>query len=433
MLTRLLSRFVEIRPGEGGAVVAAFSYFYLLLAGYYVLRPIREEIGVQGGVKALPWLFTATFVAMLMAVPFYSWVVSRFPRRQIVPIAYRFFAVTILLFAALFASGLLPEKSASLRITARVFFVMTAVYSLFITSLFWSVLAELFDPASAKRLFGFIAAGGTAGAITGPLIADRLVLLLGPMALLPVSALLLEAAVQVMGILRRKAPSRAASAPAEPLGGGAFEGFADVIRSPLLLGIAAQTLLFATTSTFLYLRHQAIVSASLDDAADRTQLFALSDFVVNATALLLQTLVTGAFLSRTGVLGGLAAVPAVSLVALPALAIAPSLSLVVAGNAVRRGVHYGLERPARETLFTAVTDRERYKAKSFIDTVVYRGADAVSGWIYAGLDALKLSTPAIFLSAMPFALAGVAVAGFLSKQHARKTGETQQQGKTETG
>ena len=419
----MLARFVDLKPGEGRAVAWGFLYFFSLLCGYYVLRPLREEMGIQGGVRALPWMFTVTFVVMLAAVPLYSWAVASRPRRHIVPVVYRFFLANVLLFWALFAWAALPPESA--KLAARAFFVWTAVYNLFVVSVFWSVLADLFTSDSAKRLFGFIAAGGTAGALLGPVIAAALLPFTGTVHLLLVPALLLEVSVFCVRRLFASAPARTdAPAAGDRVGGGVFDGITEVVRSRYLLAIAAQTLLFACVSTFVYLRQQAIVAAAIEDSAARTQLFAYADFFVNLLALTLQSLATGAILARLGLGAGLGAVPAFGVVALPVLAAAPGLLAVVGASATRRGLHYGVEKPAREALFTVVRPAEKYKAKSFVDTVVYRGADAVAGWAYAGLEAVKAGTPAIFLSGVPFAAAGVGLAAWLSRAHARRSSGT---------
>ncbi|MBZ0271907.1 MFS transporter [bacterium] len=412
-IRRIVSRFVEVRPGEGRALAWAFLYFFTLLTGYYVLRPVREEMGIRGGVKALPWLFSATFTAMCVALPIYGWVVGRFERRRIVPIVYRFFLLNLVAFWALFAAGVGGEA------LPRAFYVWTAVYNLFVVSIFWSVLADLFKSEQARRLFGFVAAGGTAGAICGPIIAGSLVTVVGPLHLLLVSALLLEASVRCMRGLFHAVPEDARASRESPIGGGVFDGLTDVIRSPYLLGIAAQTLFYACVSTFLYLQQQTIVADALSDSAERTRLFAMADLLVNAVALALQTFVTGAVLSRLGLFAGLAAVPIAGAIGASALAAVPAMIAVVVVNALRRGVHYGIEKPARETLFTAVADAEKYKAKSLIDTVVYRGADAASGMAYAGLQAIGLALRPIFLAAVPLALAGLALARWLAKRHER--------------
>ncbi len=421
-----LARLTDLRPGEGPAVAWGFLYFFSLLTGYYVLRPVREEMGIRGGVSALPWLFTVTFAAMLVAVPLYSSVVARFPRRRIVPVVYRFFLLNLLAFWGLLAAG------AGGQAVARAFYVWTAVYNLFVVSVFWSVLADVFASEHAKRLFGFIAAGGTAGALLGPVIAGSLAGVIGPVNLLLLSAVFLEASVACVRRLFRAAPRTGRSPPPAAIGGSSLQGLADAVRSPFLRAISLQTLLFACVSTFIYLQQQGIVAGAIGSSAGRTRLFAAADLLVNLIALGLQTLATGAVLSRLGLFAGLASVPLLGAVGAGTLALAPSLPGVVALSSVRRGVHFGLERPARETLFTAVGDAERYKAKAVVDTLVYRGADAASGWLHAGLQAVGLSAPQVLTAAVPLALGGLGVAGWLSREYRARTASGARAGRLAT-
>lgn len=420
MTGRFLQRWVDLRAGEAAGVAWAFAYFFSLLCGYYVIRPVREEMGIAGGVDALPWLFTATFVTMLAAVPIYSAVVARAPRATIVPIIYRFFALNLVAFFAAFTIGFGGPR------VAQVFFVWTAVYNLFVVSVFWSFMADLFTQEQGRRLFGFIAAGGTAGALAGPSITALLVTRVGAVNLLLLSALLLEVAVWCIAGLRRTVavaggaavPREARPPKADRIGGGVFRGIGMVFRTPFLGGIAAQTVLFSAVTTFSYFQQQRIVAASIADGDARTALFAKADLAVNLIAIATQSLVTGPVLSRLGVAAGLAAVPLLSTAGFVAVAAAPLLWLIVAMHTLRRALHYGLERPARETLFTVVGDEERFKAKGFIDTVVYRGGDAASGWAFTGLKAVGLSVSQVALSALPLSLAGVGVAWFLGRRQA---------------
>ena len=248
-LAGMLARSVNVREDEIRALLLSFAYFFCLLCGYYILRPLREEMGVAGGVRNLPWLFTGTFLVMLAAVPAFGAAVARFPRRKLVPFVYRFFIVNILLFYLLFTLG------AGRVYLARAFFIWVSVYNLFVVSVFWSFMADIFESAQGKRLFGFIAAGGTMGALLGPAITTFLAVPLGPINLLPISAVFLELAVQCIRLLLASPGVReyAADAPAgEAIGGGVFSGAVRVFRSPYLLGICVYILLFTTTSTFVY-------------------------------------------------------------------------------------------------------------------------------------------------------------------------------------
>jgi ATP:ADP antiporter, AAA family len=238
----VLGRAVDLRPGERAGVLRAFAYFFTLLFGYYLLRPIREEMAIRGDVTRLHWLFTATFAAMLVAVPLYSALLARVPRRRAVPWVYRFFLLHLVVFWALVRGGVAPAW------VARAFYVWVSVYNLFVVSVFWSLLADLFTPGQGKRLFGLVAAGGTAGALLGSAAVASLAGRVGVANLVLLSAAFLEASARCASALARWARGRGAPAGARreegALGGSAFAGFAAVARSPYLLGVAAQMLLF---------------------------------------------------------------------------------------------------------------------------------------------------------------------------------------------
>ncbi len=402
-------------------LLLAFAFFLALLAGYSILKPIRDEMAVVAGVRQLHWLFTATFVATLIAVPAFAAVASRFPRRRFVPWLYRLCGLSLLVFFALLLGGAAPVH------VARAFFVWVSVFNLFITSVFWAFLADVFTPAQGKRLFGFVAAGGTIGAMAGPLLAATLAPVIGPAWLLPLSALLFEGAARAAGHLARW--SRDAGTPHERakgekvLGGSAFAGFSEVARSPYLLGIAGQTLLFAITSTVLYAQYLGLVEGAIADGARRTALFGYVEFGTNLLALGLQLTVSGRLLARFGIGFGLALQPVLTIAGFLALGVAPFLGPAVGLYGARRSAHYAIERPARETLFTTVDRASKYKAKSFIDTVVYRGGDAVSGWLNSGFLALGLGAGGAALAALPFACAGLLLALLLARRHLRATEE----------
>ncbi len=406
-LERALRPLVDVRAGEARALAWAFAYFFCLMCSYYILRPVRDEMGVAGGVNQLQWLFTATFLAMLAAAPLFSALVARYPRRTFIPLVYRFFALNILAFFLLLQAGVAPAG------VARAFFVWVSVFNLFVVSVFWSFMADLFDSAAGKRLFGFITAGGSAGALLGPLLTALLVKPLGPVNLLPISALMLEAtvwcALQLGRWAQRNPPTHRPAAESaghpgrERIGGGAFTGIWDALRSPYLLGISLYMLLYTATSTFLYFEQAHIVAASSADPAQRTQWFATIDLVVNVLALALQAMLTGRVIARFGVGLTLACVPLVTIIGFVGLGIAPRLWFLIGLQGVRRASNFALAQPARQILFTVVSREDKYKAKNFIDTVVYRGGDAVSGWLFAGLKAAGLGLAAIALIAVPVA------------------------------
>jgi AAA family ATP:ADP antiporter len=413
-----LLRRLELRPGEGRAVGLAFVYFFALLCGMYLVRPLREEMGIRGGVDRLDRAFLGTFLAMLVAVPLAGWLFARVPRGRAIPIVYLFFASHLVLFALGFSRGVTPWL-------AQTFFVWVSVYNLFVTSVFWSFMADLFTSEQGKRLFGLVAAGGSAGALVGPLVTTTMVRPVGIPGVVLLSAALLSCAAACAAALARRAAAGGTRVRREEraLGGSPFAGFTAVVRSPYLAAMCVQILCFSVTSTFIYFGQARIVAATLHDPARRTQLFATVDLAVNLLSLGLQSFATGRILSGAGLALGLALHPALSLAGVIAIASLPSLAVLTTVQAVRRAVHYAVERPAREVLFTVVPREDRYKAKGFIDTVVYRGGDAAGAVVQGELLGASIGVSAAQLLAMPVAAAWIAVALWLARrQHDAEAG-----------
>lgn len=406
MIKQWLRRISGARDGELPACLWSFAYFYALLAGYYVLRPIRDEMAMQVGRDQLHHLFTYVFLTMLVMVPVFGWLTSRFARRQMLPWLYAFCALNLLGFYFLMQTG-----GQQTRLVASVFYVWLSVYNLFAISVFWSLMSDLFDTDQAHRLYGFIAAGGTAGALTGPVITASLVTVLGAKQLMAVSALFLLVAIVAIVRLRRWALARTAAggvpkASTEPaaIGGSAWAGLLDVIRSPYLLGICLFLLCYSLLSTFLYFQQVELVPKAISDSAERTRLLALVDLAVNLATLGIQLLAFGALIQRLGITGMLVAMPVLSIVGFMAMALSPVLVTLLVFGAMRRAGEYAISKPARETLFNALPAEQKYKAKNVIDTVVYRGGDTASSWIFNGLKAYRLSS-----SDIAWLSAGVAV------------------------
>ena len=409
-------KFADIRPHEWTALAWSFAYFFCLLCGYYVLRPVRDEMGIAGGIANLPWLFTGTFVTMLAAVPLFGWVTARFPRRVMLPAVYWFFIVNLLLFHGLMKAGTAPE------LLARAFFVWISVFNLFVVSVFWSFMVDLYSNEQGKRLFGLIAAGGSAGAIAGPALTAALVVPLGIANLLLVSVLFLSAAVACIHRLLARDTHPGVRLGAEQagtgsaIGGSIWGGIRTVLTSGYLLGACLYIMLFSMLFTFLYFEQARIMATDFDSGAERTRLFALVDFAVNVLALLLQALLTGRLLAWLGVAGTLSLLPAVAVFGFILVGAFPTLAVILAFQVVRRAGEYAVAKPARELLF-AVLDRERkYKTKNFIDTVVFRGGDAASGWLLTGLKVLGLGFAALTAAAVPVALAWLATSWLLGRR-----------------
>ncbi|MET0334386.1 MAG: MFS transporter [Rhizobacter sp.] len=413
----LLLRKSQATPEELAAVLWSFVYFFALLAGYYVLRPIRDEVGLQLGARALQELFTAVFVVMLLLVPAFGWLNRRFARRQLLPWLYGFFVLNLAGFFLVFETGGTQSPA-----VARCFFVWVAVYNLFIISVFWSFMADLFDTGQAKRLYGFISAGGTVGALTGPLITAGLVTVLGPKLLVLVSAAFLCLAIVAILRLRSLAREREANAPAaddgehQALKGSIWSGITDVLQSRYLLGICAFLFSYALLSTFLYFQGVELLPRTISNPAERTRLLAQIDLAVNVLALLLQVLAFKGFITRLGTRLTLVLLPVLSVLGFVALALFPVVGVLVAFGVLRRAGEYALSKPARETLFNVLPPEQKYKAKNVIDTLVHRTWDSASSWIFGGLRGLGMSTVQISWLSVPIAAVWVAIAWSLGRQ-----------------
>ena len=417
-----LARLVAARPEEVRALLWSFAYFFCLLAGYYVLRPLRDEMGIAGGVRNLQHLFTATFVVMLAAVPAFGAVVARLPRRRFIPLVYHFFVANIAIFWLLLTLDIGKVH------VARTFFVWVSVFNLFAVSVFWAFMADLFSSEQGKRLFGFIAAGGSAGALTGPALTVWLVQILGPVNLLIVAALLLEGAVLCAGRLEAAAAQAAAADPGLPrataapasLGGGSFSGFLLLLRSPYLAGIALWVAFLSLAGTFLYFQQANIVAAASDDPAVRTRIFATIDLAVGIATLAVQSLVTGRLISRFGVGPAAAFLPLVFAVGFAVLATNPALAVVIAFQAAQRAANFAISNPAREILFTVTSREEKYKAKYVIDGVVFRGIDAASGSLFAALRGAGVELATISWATVPVAAGWLVLALALGRAQERR-------------
>ena len=394
-----------------------------------MLRSLREEMGIRGGVDNLPWNFTATFGLMLVAVPLYSRLVARVPRARAVPLVYRFFLVTLLVFWALFRAGVAPAP------LARAFFVWVSVYGLFVVSVFWSLLVDLFTTDQGKRLFGLVAAGrerrrhrrpalrGVPGRARrrgqpGPRLGGA------PRGLHPVDGPdrpLVAPERRGGGPGRRRTCGRGQRRGGRRARAGA-PGAAWRSSSATATSSAspAQMLLFTLGSTLLYFQVAHLVAASGLDSASRTRLFARVDLAVNVAALLTGSLATGRIVSRLGLGAALALVPALTAGGFAIAAGWPTFWVLAAFQALRRAASYAVERPAREVLYTVVTREERYKSKAFVDTVVYRAGDAGSAWLARGLTAAGVGVAGSLLFAVPVGLAGVGLALWLAREERRR-------------
>lgn len=475
----LVGSLINVQPGEGRRLILCALYFFLVLFSYYMLRPVRETMGVEGGFDKLPLLMTGTLLVMLLVNPIYAWFVSRVPRRVFIPWTYRFFILNILVFFGLlmFARGHPPKE------LAYAFYIWLSVFNLFVVSIFWSVMSDVHDSAQAKRLFGAIGVGGTLGAMGGAAATGYLSEALQPQHfpyLLLASAMVLETAVWVaIAVFRHSeraasrdgissitcascgytlnglspgAPcpkcgssDRAQTAPvrhprAEP-SSRPLDGFKLIAGSPYLQKIALYMLLFTITATVLYVEQARVISTHFPDRAARTKAFASLDLWTNAITLFTQLFLTARIIRWIGLTGSLLVVPIITLIGFGAMAwMAWSQSAAGGGGGgsgagelravfimlfvfqvARRGLHYAIDRPARETLYTITSVDEKYKSKAFIDTFVYRLGDQIGAWGTVGAYATLSAATALGVVAMPVALIWIGTAFLLGRAYDKRT------------
>jgi len=418
----MMRKAVDLRAGEGRAALLAAAYFFVLLFAYFMLRPLRDALGLQAGIEGLRVLFLASLGAMLVANVVYGAAAARVPRRLFVPGVYVVATLCLVGFLAAFlAAGDRPSAA-----VGAVFYVWLSVFNLFAVSVFWSFVADVFSRAQSKRLFGFIAVGGTAGAVCGSAWTGTLAGVLGPVGLFAGAAVLLLGAAWIAAALERRCSSvrgldaEPRRSDGAPVGGTSWEGLARVVRSPYLLTIAGYVGLFTVLSTLLYFEKMRIVAGFTEDDAARASVLAWIEFAGQTATILIQLAVTGRLMKRFGAGVLLAVVPAVTVVGFVGLAAAPALLVVGAFEAARRACNFALSKPARETLFTELPAAEKYKAKGAIDTFVYRGGDAVGTVADKAVAALGVTAA---VAAVPLSLIALGLAFHLGRRD-RVRGET---------
>jgi AAA family ATP:ADP antiporter len=397
---RLLKRIAQVEPVEIRAVLISFAYFFFLMASYFILRPLRDAMGTVYGVKHLQELFTGTFIVSFIVAPVYAGLASRIHLASFLPWVYGFIALTMVVFFTLFRMA--PEN----RLVAAAFYIWLSTFNLLTISVFWSMMADIFSSAQAKRLFGFIAAGGTVGTIVAPAFITIFVNLVGVNALLLISAagfFITAVLARVLETEKRKLsiadPHAQHTSMDRKLGGNPFDGFVLLFKSRYLLMISLFLLLMTWISTIIYFQLQDLITHDFATKAARTQAFATIDLATNSCAVLVQLFGTGRFIRRFGVTAGLLINPIVMVIAFLAVVLSPVLLVLGTIQVVRRFAEYAVAKPSRDMLFTVVDQQAKYKAKNVIDTVVYRFGDLSSAWFSAAI--------------LPFGIAGLAVAGVI--------------------
>ena len=404
------------------AVAWSCVYFFCVRASYYMLRPVRETMAVESGVENVPWLFATTFVVMLIIAPVYGWVTSRFPRKQFLPWVYLFFVVNILLFWGGFSYSINNELN--FVWLGRAFFVWISVFNLFVVSVFWSFMADIYTRDQGRRLFGIISAGGSVGALVGPFATKFLVVPIGFQNLLPISAALLLFGVFCITQLRAwvvtEHPDDTTTTvdSNKALGGSALGGIRQLIASKYLRSIAVISVIASLMGTALYMFMTDLVGTTFATPDERTELFGLLDGATNVLSLVGQLFLVNRSVRRFGVGKTLAIMPLVSLIGFMVLALNPIFLVVAVLQAVRRGIGFGLAKPTHVMLYSVVTPKEKYKAKNFIDTVVYRGGDLISTLSVKFMWAMGISGIAVVM--LPFAVVWVVIALWLGRDYLRR-------------
>lgn len=414
----------------------AFTYFFFALASWFVLRPIRDAVAASSGATQLSWLFVGTLTLTLVANPLLSALVVRFPPRKFIPYAYHSIVVSLLLFYVLLRTVGASEGSVADIWIGRGFFIWLSVFVLFVTSLFWCFMADVFRSEQAKRLFGFIGVGGTLGSVAGSALTAFLAPRIGAVNLLLVSCALLEVAVLVVsrfpsvagavvpvaepasGDLRTDSDPGLPSPDTQTVGGSVWSGFTRTISSPYLAGVAVFLVLFTIGSTFVYFQQSAIVGEAYADRTSRTEVLAQIELAVQVLTVLAQIFLTGRMIRWFGLVSALAFLPVLSMIGFGALAAAPTFAAVAVFVVLRRAGNFAFTNPAMEVLFTVVSRDDKYKAKAFIETFVYRVGDQIGAWAFAALTAVGLGLTAIAWIPVPMSAVWMAIAVWLSRRHA---------------
>jgi AAA family ATP:ADP antiporter len=380
----IVDRLVAVERGEWPRLALAFFYFFFLLGGYFMLRPVRGTIAANNS-EILHWLYTATFVTMLAIVPVFGFLVSRFRRGQFVPAIYIFFILHLLFFAFGFEGDATPVW------LQRTFYVWLSVFNLFVVSIFWSFMADIFRPGQAQRLFGFIMAGGSIGAIIAPSFTKGIVAGYGATGVMLTSAGFLAIATSLAIALGRYARKDAHDRPTEVIGGSIWDGAVRVFRSEYLLYACLLMLLHNGVSTFLFNGLAVLVNEQIAGFEQRTTFFSHVDQVVQILAFIFQFFVTSRLLRYLGMQRTLVMIPAMLAGGFIILGSSMGLVLFAAVQVAQRALNYGVLGPTKEMLFTVVDRETKYKSKNFIDTAVYRGSDVTASWVFKGLTSAGFS------------------------------------------
>ncbi|MGI9222661.1 MAG: NTP/NDP exchange transporter [Woeseiaceae bacterium] len=422
--SNLLQRLFGLEKHELVPVAWSFFYFFCVLSSYYVLRPVREMHAVGSGSNTIPWLFTATFVVMLLATPVFGWITSRFPRRQFLPWVYLFFIINILIFWGVFS--VYAKEGQDHIWLGRIFFVWLSVFNLFVVSVFWSFMADIYSREQGRRLFGVIASGGSIGGLIFAGVTSILSVKIGSENLFPFAAALLVMAVVCIGRLRnwvskeRERQSMSVSHKGKPLGGSPLAGMTHALSSKYFGGIAVSSVIASLLGTFLYIFTAQLVDQAIADPDQRTRFFSNINVATLAISLLGQMFLVRHVVGRFGIGVSLALMPVLSVAGFAILAVNPTLAGLALLTIARRGLGFGFTKPTTDMLYSVVSPEDKYKSKNFVDTAIYRGGDLVGAWAIRGLIWLGFGISAISWIMVPFTAVWSIIAFWLGRDYRRR-------------
>ena len=396
-LSRIFRGATRIEPEEARAAILSFSFLFLLMLAYNILKPVRDALAPEWSDVELASLWTINFFFSAIAVSIYGYAVSRGKLKKVIPGVYAFFALSFVLFYV----G--ASSSQDGELINKAFYVWLSLFSLFHISVFWSLMSDIFSKQQAPRLFGFIASGASIGTIAGSAVALALAKLVGTLNLMLVAASILVTILPMVAVLRRAAsPEGPATAEEQALSGNPFAGFREFVRNPYLLGIGVFIFFYTFIGSFAYFELKNLMAAN--DRDTNTAIWAGINLAVNSLTIMIAWFATGRITARIGVGKTLALVPVLVAAALVLVFVNPVLAVMVGGWVVLKAGNYSITRPGREMLYTNVSREDRFKTKQVIDIVVYRGGDVLSGWAFA------LLTTTIGLGMGPIAIIGAGVA-----------------------
>jgi AAA family ATP:ADP antiporter len=412
-----------VARGDLGALAVSFVSFMLLLASYYILRPLRDALAATLGADSIKYLSSAVFFVMLLIVPIFGWLVARVPRPRLVPGLYAFFVLNLAAFA--FAFGRYGTTGTAGVWSARAFYVWVTVFNMFAVSVFWSRMADLWSEPQGRRYFGIVSAGGSLGGLIGPLLAHALVTTVAISGLVWISAVLLTGSLIALSSFTHPSAKAAPITPAttmEPATGAVLAGLWLICRTPFLAGIAVLVSLGSFLGMIVYIEMARLVALALPSAAERTAYYSARDLWVNGIALVLQFFLLGQVTRRLGVGAALVASGCVVLVAFVMLGVDPTLAMLTAVSVILRCAEFGLAKPARDMLYTVVPTAAKYQSKNVIDTALYRGSDMASGWIQSFIGRLGVGLAGWGWIAAGMTLLLTAVAALVGRDYRRRGG-----------